>query len=953
MTHSGRSWPSILAVKTRPTPKPRHLARATLLALLVAAAPLPLWAQSDSKAARFYEDALVRFEKKDLPGAILQLKNALQADKNLLPVHVLLGKVLLSDGQIPAAEAAFTEALRLGVNRAEVVLLLARTMVLQGKQQEVVEQQRFALSGLPAGLQAKLLLIKAGAHSDLGDARLALQNIEEARTLDPTLIDTWLAEIPVRIRGRQFKEALAAAAKARAMDPNSAEMHYQSGSIQHVLGDRNAALAAYDKALEIEPKHGDARIARAGMYLDAKRNEDAAKDVAVLLTGAPTEPRGWYLSALLAEREGKQQAMKVALTKITALLDPIPVPYIRFRPQILLLNGQAHYALGEREKAKPFFEAFQRVQPGSPVSKLLANIQLAEGNHDRAIESLELYLRAFPNDSQAMALLASAHMAKGRHARAASLMQEALRRKDEPELYTAYGLSLMGTGQTANALTQLETAYKKDPGQTQAAYALVGLYLRGGQAPKALTVANALATRQPANPSFQNLLGLAKTASKDVAGARAAFEQALKLDPTLLSASLNLARLELATNNMARAQALLDGVLKADERNTEAMYEQAALAERRGDTAGAMRWLQRGQDIGGASDLRPGLALVDLHMRKGRKDDALKVSMQLSSNAPDNLAVALALARTQLSVSDYASARNTLNTATRLGQYNAPVQVEIALLQLASRNVPGAAYSVDKALSEKPDYLPALVLMTEIEMRQGELSKAEQRAQQIARREPKLPVGYSLQGDLAMARKQPSQALDFYRKAHQIQPSLDTLTRLSKALAAQDPKAAVQLLEQWVKAKPTDAAARQALAEAHVRGGDLSAARREFETLREQRPKDPGVLNNLANVLVRLKDPQALPVAEQALAAAPNNVVMIDTAGWVAFRSGKPERALQLLRDARLRDPENAEIRYHLGAALVAGGRKTEARDELEAALRSKGPFESRAEAQSLLQTLK
>lgn len=235
MTHSGRSWPSILAVKTRPTPKPRHLARATLLALLVAAAPLPLWAQSDSKAARFYEDALVRFEKKDLPGAILQLKNALQADKNLLPVHVLLGKVLLSDGQIPAAEAAFTEALRLGVNRAEVVLLLARTMVLQGKQQEVVEQQRFALSGLPAGLQAKLLLIKAGAHSDLGDARLALQNIEEARTLDPTLIDTWLAEIPVRIRGRQFKEALAAAAKARAMDPNSAEMHYQSGSISSAL----------------------------------------------------------------------------------------------------------------------------------------------------------------------------------------------------------------------------------------------------------------------------------------------------------------------------------------------------------------------------------------------------------------------------------------------------------------------------------------------------------------------------------------------------------------------------------------------------------------------------------------------------------------------------------------------------------------------------------------------
>ena len=80
---------------------------------------------------------------------------------------------------------------------------------------------------------------------------------------------------------------------------------------------------------------------------------------------------------------------------------------------------------------------------------------------------------------------------------------------------------------------------------------------------------------------------------------------------------------------------------------------------------------------------------------------------------------------------------------------------------------------------------------------------------------------------------------------------------------------------------------------------------------------------------------------------------MIDTAGWVALQSGKPDRALQLLRDARLREPENSEIRYHLAAALVSAGRKTEAREELEAALRNKGNFEGRAEAQALLRTLK
>jgi|CXWL01.1.fsa_nt_gi putative PEP-CTERM system TPR-repeat lipoprotein len=931
---------------------PRPALRSVLLAALLAAGAAGALA-ADAKASKFYEDALERYEKRDLQGAIIQLKNALRADKALLPVHVLLGKALLASGEVSAAEAAFNEALRLGVNRAEIVLLLSRAVLAQGKLQEVVSAQVFQLAGLPAGVQARLLLVKAGAHSDLGDPRQALKSIEEARTVDPGLIDTWLAEVPARIRARQFKEALAAVEKARAMNPNSAEMHYQFGTIQHLVGDRAVALAAYDKALAADSGHTEARVSRAGLYFDLKRNADAAKDVAELLAKTPLEPRGWYLSALLAEREGKEQAVKTALAKITALLDPVPPQFIRFRPQMLLLNGQAHFALGEREKAKPFLEAFQRVQPASPVSKLLARIQLAEGNHDRAIDSLDQYLRAFPNDSQALALLASAHMAKGRHARAASLMQEALRHKDEAELYTAYGLSLMGTGQAASAVTQLETAYKKDPGQTQAAYALVGLYLRHNQAPKALVVANALVRGAPANPSFQNLLGLSKSALRDTAGARAAFEQAMKLDPTLLQASLNLARLEAGANQVDRAQALLDGVLKADERNTEAIYEQAVLAERRGDADAALRLLMKGQDIGGAADLRPGLALVDLHLRHGRRPEALKTALQVSGNAPENLQVLLALARAQLANADYTNTRNTLNTATRIAQFVAPVQVEVALLQLAARNLAGAGYSVDKALADKPDFVPALALKTELEIRQGEFAKAEQRAQLIVKREPKLPVGYSLLGDLALARKQPTAAIEAYRKAHQVQPTLDTLARLARVLSMQDPKAGIQLLEQWVKTKATDAAARSMLAEAYVRSNNLPAARQEYERLREQRPADAGVLNNLANVLLRLKDPQALAVAEQALAANPNSAVMIDTAGWVAFQSGKLDRALQLLRDARLRNPENGEIRFHLASALAAGGRKAEARSELEAALGGGADFEGRSEAVALLGTLK
>src|SRR5438105_14935143 len=106
-----------------------RLATSALLVLLCGLAhPAP-----EGAAARFYEDALARYERQDLAGAIVQLKNALQIDKNMLPVQVLLGKALLQNGEAIPAEVALTEALRLGVSRAEVVLPLMQAHLAQGK----------------------------------------------------------------------------------------------------------------------------------------------------------------------------------------------------------------------------------------------------------------------------------------------------------------------------------------------------------------------------------------------------------------------------------------------------------------------------------------------------------------------------------------------------------------------------------------------------------------------------------------------------------------------------------------------------------------------------------------------------------------------------------------------------------------------------------------------------
>jgi cellulose synthase operon protein C len=913
----------------------------------------PALAAADAKAARFYEDALTRYEKKDVPGAIIQLKNALQIDKSMLPVHVLLGKALLADGDVGAAEVAFNEAMRLGVNRAEVVLPLARAVIGQGRQQHVIEQPRFAPAGLPPGVQLKMLLLRASAYADLGDARNALRTAEEARQLDPQAAEPWMSEVPIRIRARQPKEALAAADKALTLAPGNAEALYLRGSVAHVSGDLNGALAAYDRTLAADPTHTEALVSRAGLLLDFGRFDAARRDVGELGRSSPKDPRGVYLRALLDDREGKTEAARRALAEVTALLDPVPMEYFRFRPQVLMLGGLAHYGLNEREKAKPYLEAVQRQQPHSPVSKLLAQIYLAEKNIDRALESLDAYLRGQPDDAQATLLLASAHFAQGRHARAAQLTGDALKTRDVPAMRAMLGLSLVGSGKFADAVKELESALAKDPDQLQAGMALTTIYLQSAQTTKAVATVQKLAQRQPNNAGVRNLLGMALARSGDTAGARAAFEAASKADPAFRAPQINLARLEAEAGSADAAVARLNAVLKADDKSVEALSEMGLLMERRGQLAEAQRFLAKAADHSSGADLQPALALVEFHLRNNRPDAAREAAQRLTAKAPDSLQVLLALARVALASGDAEAARGGLTRAARTAAYDAPLLLMIATLQVQAGSLPGAAYSLDKALSERPDFLPALALMAEVELRQGEAAKAEARARQIVAKHPKAGVGPALLGDIAASRGQHAAAVEQYRKAHALEPSNESLMRLYHALAQNEAAAALALADQWLKGHPRDAAVRRAVADGHARAGNLPAARAAYEAMLKLAPDDAEVMNNLANVMLLANDPGALKIAEQALAKRPGAPHIIGTTGWAAFKAGQNDRALQLLRDARLRDPNNPDTRYFLGAVLAGIGRHTEAREELQGALRGGRAFASAQEAEKLLATLR
>jgi cellulose synthase operon protein C len=250
--------------------------------------------------------------------------------------------------------------------------------------------------------------------------------------------------------------------------------------------------------------------------------------------------------------------------------------------------------------------------------------------------------------------------------------------------------------------------------------------------------------------------------------------------------------------------------------------------------------------------------------------------------------------------------------------------------------------------------VPALALRTEIDIASGELTAAEQRIRRIQALQPKSGLGSTLSGELALARKQPDIALAAFRRAHEADKSTASFMRVFSVTMRRDKVAGIRLAEQWVQANPRDGLVWRALGDSHFLAGNMAGARSAYETLGRIGVRDPDALNNLAHVMLALKDTAAAQkAADQAVALAPTAPHILGTTGWIAHHAGQNDRALQLLRDARLRDPASADTRYFLASVLSAVGRAAEARVELTAALAPDSGISYRAEAEKLLGSLR
>ena len=874
--------------------------------------------------------------KNDSKAAVIQLKNALQADPNLGEARFLLGKALLAGGDSAGAEVELRKALNLKFASDEVIPLLAQAMLANGQAKKVTDE--FGATELGANpAKASLKTILSTAWSVQGEGAKAEQELASALAAQPDYAPALLVKSRQKAVGGDIPGALSIVEGILATNAKDHDALLLAGSLLAAKPDLQGSLERFRQAVDTRPDSVLAHSAVVSTLFQLRKPEEAAQQIEVMKKIAPKHPQTLYLAGQSAYQ---RQDFKTVRDIAQELLKIVPD-----NPSALLLAGAGEFQLRSFVQAESHLNKLLQKNPNTPLGRrLLVATYLRTGQAAKALGALQPALERIDRDPALLALAGEAYLMSGDADKAAEYFTKAAKLDPESKgKQISVAIAHLAQGKSG-ALIELEQIASGDTG-TSADLALIAAHLKAGRLDKALSAIDILEKKQPDNPATYNLRARTLLGKNDVSGARANFARALKISPTYFPAAASLAALDLAEKKPEEARKHFDAVLAADPKHAQAML---AIAELQGSTGGNPEEVSKliGKAIAAnPQDIPARLALIQHHLRNKEHKQALSAANEAAAAIPDRPEILDALGRAQQLAGDTNQALNTYGKLASLHPSSPLANMRLAEIHMAGKNRDEAAKNLRKALEIRPDLIEAQRGLIVFAVEDKKTSEALTIARQIQQQRPKEPIGHLLEGDIHVAAQAWPEASKAFRNGLRIRPSGELAVKLHGALNASGNNAeAERWAAAWLKEQPKDITMRIYL-------GDLAIARKQYnDALRaylaalDLQPENPLVLNNLAWVSGQIKSPKALEYAEKANRLSPNQPPIMDTLAMLLAEKGDTARAIDLQRKALQIAPQAALIQLNLAKVLIGSGQKDAARKELEALAKLGDKFPNQAE---------
>ena len=922
---------------------------AKLITVLLLSLILPL-ASCDRFGARSPEEhigsAIEYRAQGDLNAAVIELKNALQQNPDNAKGRLLLGKTYLESGQGRAAEKELRRAISLGVAERDIAPELARAMLMQGRYQEVLD----ALdrhTQVDAARRAEALIIRGGAEQGLGKTDQACADYQRASKLDTENLSALLGLASCDILQKRYDPARARVAELLEGHPEHVQSWIMLGRIEAAAKQSQAAIDAFGKALELSPRQPTALLGRAQVRLTENQLDAAEADIELLHKVAPSSAQANHLLGFLRFRQGRFDDAAVAYhDALRADSD--------FDPAIIWL-GLTHYAQHDYEQAIQQFSRFLQKHPDAVrVKVLLALSQAQVGGNDAAVKTLRQLQGLDIEDPKVLAAIGQAALSAGDSAAGRQYFEQAVARApDRATLRMALANVLLQTGETQQAIEELDIASQLDEEDIRADVVLVRTLIAKRRLEQALQAIDRVAAKAPESDLPHVLRGLVFLLDDRRDAAREAFELAVRKDRSSIGGHHGLAVLDTRAKDIAAANNHYRAVLEARPGHLQTELALSSLAARAGDRAKALGWLEQAAKDNPQSAIAAGLYARQLLAQGKTRQAQLATGKALRAN-PDHVGLRYIRGVALLAQGKSRAAANVYQELIDTHPDFIPSRVQLARAREQTGDTDGARKALAEARELSPRHKGVTVALIELEARAKNFTRALALVQEIDQQNPNTALGPLLEAQIRVRQSNVPQAIETLRSAARAHPQSRAVVRMLARLQWNSgaKEASVDTLAGWREAHPEDLRMARELGDRHLLMGRNKEAAEVYRKVIEVHPQDAAVLNNLALASWPHDRAQAMSFARKANQLHPQNPALQDTWGWMLVEDGQIKPGLELLASARERLGESATVRYHYAAALARAGKPSAARQELRSLLAEADTFPEKSDAQALLEKL-
>ncbi len=363
-----------------------------------------------------------------------------------------------------------------------------------------------------------------------------------------------------------------------------------------------------------------------------------------------------------------------------------------------------------------------------------------------------------------------------------------------------------------------------------------------------------------------------------------------------------------------RAITAATAVLAASPKDVGALYLLAQAHRQRGDAAKATSTAR--EALAGEPNHTPTLLLLASIYRDQYNFDAIATLLApVESSTPprrddapgDTVRLLAELAGARQQLGDYVGGVRALERAHTLMPGSTGVAAALAQAYVQARQYDDAIRVVQAAKTRTNADVELIRLEAIAGIGAGRVSEA------VASAETKLrPLRSTSEGAYALA--------DVYRDAK----------RHPEAIA---------VLRDLATATPEDDGVAFRLGAAYETAGRVPDAERVFRAILSRDPLHASSLNYLGYMLANrgLRLQEALALVDRALAVEPGNPAFLDSRGWTLLKLGRAAEAEAPLREAARALRGSSVIQLHYAEVLAALGKRGEAAERLDLALKGDG----------------